>query len=156
MRGGSPLATRSVGHGVGDSADHGQGHHPADEEDRAVDARSLREQHEDHRDDRHRADRHADREAQEGADALSHGLAPSGARFPVSLLLALQRVELRVQLVLEDGDREPERLEDRAGSRQGRGSADERGHRDEHALRVLEGEAGVGGRADVEQVRRGA
>ena len=61
-----------VGDHVGDGADDCQREHPAGEEHRPVHARPLREQHQDHGDDRHGADRHADREGQYLADALAH------------------------------------------------------------------------------------
>ena len=61
-----------VGDEVGDAADHGERDDPAGQEHRPVHLGPAREQHQDHRDDRHRTDRHADRERQYLADPLCH------------------------------------------------------------------------------------
>ena len=63
---------------VGDDAHDAEGDDPAGQEHRPVHPRAGREQHQDHGDDRHGADRHADRVGQDLADALRHD---SSSRF---------------------------------------------------------------------------
>ena len=57
---------------VGGAADHRQRDHPAGQKHRPVHLRPAREQHQDHRDDRHGTDRHTNRECQYLANSLCH------------------------------------------------------------------------------------
>ena len=69
-----------VGGGVGDTADDGQRHHPAEQEHQPVDPCPLGEQHQRHRDDRHGADRDADRIGQHLTDSFAHRISPFGRK----------------------------------------------------------------------------